>query len=363
MVGDAVKYQYLLGILSLGGLAACVGASETHLPDGVTYATTGSNTNANPNSDAMNTGTGGNPNSGGMDPNGSTGGVIPNPNTADPNTGNPNNSGTKPQVAIPGLTVTARLNMAKCLDIVGGKTAAGSAIDLFDCNGSALAQEWQLVHGQLRASGNRCLDLPTAPTVDTPLIINPCDDTLPAHQQWTLEEGTLKSNAVSPAFCVALHFGATDNGTVLALATCAASNDAQHWSVNDTNTTVKGFYVVSAAASDHCMVVATDNSVTWEACTSATAAGWTLDGSAKGTAVMNGGNCLAVQGTAVSMVPCNGAAQQLFSIAAGAIRTPDGTQCVGAKPASGMTSAPAVLAPCNVADVGQQWSLGGWGQP
>ena len=367
-------YRCILGIACLSGLAACVGADEVHVPSGVTYATTGSvNT-----PDSSSTTGGGTGTTAGAGPTSGTGaGTAGTTSTTSTTTGtttggnpngssDPNSGGTGTMTApvpIGGVTLTARLDVRKCLDIIGGKTAAGSALDLFDCNGFAAAQTWQLVRGQVRASNNRCLDLPVAAAVDTPLVINPCDDSMPAQQQWTLEGGFLKSNAVSPAFCVALEYGSTANGAVPALATCAATNDAQHWSANDTNTVIGGFSITSLAATDHCLVVSADSSVACGPCTDASAAQWTLDGSAKGTLAMNNGNCMAIQGTTLAMGPCTGAVAQQFSVSAGHLRSPDGTQCVAAKPVLGQVKVVATLAPCDPSDLGQQWSLGGFGKP
>ncbi|MEU2225120.1 ricin-type beta-trefoil lectin domain protein [Streptomyces sp. NPDC018347] len=53
----------------------------------------------------------------------------------------------------------------KCLDVAGGSTANGTAVQLYDCNGSA-AQQWTVrADGSVRALG-KCLDVTSGSTAD-----------------------------------------------------------------------------------------------------------------------------------------------------------------------------------------------------
>ncbi|GAB1338002.1 ricin-type beta-trefoil lectin domain protein [Streptomyces sp. E-15] len=53
----------------------------------------------------------------------------------------------------------------KCLDVAGGSTANGTAVQLYDCNGSA-AQQWTVgADGSVRALG-KCLDVASGSTAD-----------------------------------------------------------------------------------------------------------------------------------------------------------------------------------------------------
>ncbi|WBO61557.1 ricin-type beta-trefoil lectin domain protein [Streptomyces camelliae] len=72
----------------------------------------------------------------------------------------------------------------KCLDATGLGTANGTGIELWDCNGGS-NQQWQAYNGGYRnpASG-RCLDDPRASTTDgTQLILWDCNGG--ANQQWS----------------------------------------------------------------------------------------------------------------------------------------------------------------------------------
>ena len=74
--------------------------------------------------------------------------------------------------------------LGKCLDATGLGTANGTPIELWDCNGGS-NQQWQAYNGGYRnpASG-RCLDDPRASTTDgTQLVLWDCNGA--ANQQWS----------------------------------------------------------------------------------------------------------------------------------------------------------------------------------
>lgn len=74
--------------------------------------------------------------------------------------------------------------LGKCLDATGRGTANGTKIAVWDCNGGT-NQQWQAYNGGYRnpVSG-RCLDIPGGSTADgTQLVLWDCNGG--AHQQWT----------------------------------------------------------------------------------------------------------------------------------------------------------------------------------
>jgi hypothetical protein len=76
--------------------------------------------------------------------------------------------------------------LGKCLDVDAGGTANGTAVDLYDCNGTA-AQTWQpQANGELvNPQSGKCLDDPNSSTTPgTPLQIWACSDA--ANQLWTV---------------------------------------------------------------------------------------------------------------------------------------------------------------------------------
>src|SRR3982074_2259961 len=71
----------------------------------------------------------------------------------------------------------------KCADVASASTANGTAIQLYDCNGSA-AQQWTTTSdGTVRALG-KCLDVTSAGTADgTPIQLWDCNGS--NAQKWT----------------------------------------------------------------------------------------------------------------------------------------------------------------------------------
>jgi Ricin-type beta-trefoil lectin domain len=104
----------------------------------------------------------------------------------------------------------------KCLDVRAGSTADGSAVQLFDCNGSA-AQNWTASSNNTLQVSGKCLDATAYGTANgTPLEIWDCNGG--SNQQWVAANGGYK-NPASGRCIDDLNF-ATANGTQLALWDC-----------------------------------------------------------------------------------------------------------------------------------------------
>ncbi|MDQ0585185.1 hypothetical protein QF030_007363 [Streptomyces rishiriensis] len=113
----------------------------------------------------------------------------------------------------------------KCVDISGAATANGTAVQLYDCNGSA-AQQWTVGgDGTIRALG-KCLDVASGGTVDgTRTQLWDCNGS--AAQQWTV---TAAHDIVNPQAdkCLDATGNSSANGTRLQIWTCTGSAN-QKW--------------------------------------------------------------------------------------------------------------------------------------
>jgi hypothetical protein len=101
----------------------------------------------------------------------------------------------------------------KCVDVPGGNTADGTAVQIWDCLGNS-NQQWQWwSDGTVRFSAdtNKCLDLPGWETADgTPIQIYDCNGG--SNQQWSFVNGTLQGFGGK---CVDDPGASATNGTLL----------------------------------------------------------------------------------------------------------------------------------------------------
>ncbi|MFJ4839712.1 ricin-type beta-trefoil lectin domain protein [Streptomyces sp. NPDC088746] len=115
----------------------------------------------------------------------------------------------------------------KCVDVAAGSAANGTAVQLYDCNGTA-AQQWTVGgDGTIRALG-KCLDVTSGGTADgTPVQLYDCNGS--AAQQWATPAAR---DIVNPQAdkCLDVSGANTANGTRLQIATCTGVA-AQKWTV------------------------------------------------------------------------------------------------------------------------------------
>jgi hypothetical protein len=126
---------------------------------------------------------------------------------------------------------------SKCVGILGGTYADGTAVDIYDCNGSA-SQKWSFTGNFSLQSVNPtdgsqwCLDAGDQSTWANGLKMKvwQCFPNLP-QQVWThiTPTGAIKLNAAN--FCLDLTNGVKTNQNVLQIWTCATGNPNQNWSV------------------------------------------------------------------------------------------------------------------------------------
>ncbi|MFG2779590.1 ricin-type beta-trefoil lectin domain protein [Streptomyces prunicolor] len=129
-------------------------------------------------------------------------------------------SDTATGVAIKGLA-------GKCVDVNGASSANGTAIQLYDCNGSA-AQQWTVgSDGTIRALG-KCLDVNAGGTADGSKVqLYDCNGS--AAQQWVVSSA---NDIVNPQAnkCLDVTGNTSTNGTPLQIWTCSGGAN-QKWTV------------------------------------------------------------------------------------------------------------------------------------
>ncbi|MEV5849402.1 family 16 glycosylhydrolase [Streptomyces sp. NPDC051985] len=129
-------------------------------------------------------------------------------------------SDTAAGVAIKGLA-------GKCVDVAGANSANGTAVQLYDCNGTA-AQQWTVgSDGTIRALG-KCLDVTGGGTADgTTVQLYDCNGT--AAQKWAVSSA---HDIVNPQAnkCLDVTGNNSANGTRLQIWTCTGGAN-QKWTV------------------------------------------------------------------------------------------------------------------------------------
>jgi hypothetical protein len=121
----------------------------------------------------------------------------------------------------------------KCVDVNAASTANGTAIQLYDCNGSN-AQQWTVgSDGSLQALG-KCLDVTSAGTANgTTIQLWDCNGS--NAQNWTANAAKNLVNTGSGK-CLDATGNASANGTRLQIWTCASTAN-QQWTLPGGNTT------------------------------------------------------------------------------------------------------------------------------
>jgi beta-glucanase (GH16 family) len=113
----------------------------------------------------------------------------------------------------------------KCVDVAGANPANGTAVQLYDCNGTA-AQQWTASGSTLQALG-KCMDVTSAGTADgTPVQLYDCNGT--AAQSWTRGSGGTLVNTGSGK-CLDATGPSSANGTRLQIWSCTGAAN-QQWS-------------------------------------------------------------------------------------------------------------------------------------
>jgi glucosylceramidase len=128
-----------------------------------------------------------------------------------------------------GSSATGRITgiAGKCIDVAGASSANGTAVQLFDCNGSG-AQTWtRAADGSIQALG-KCMDIVSAGTANgTQVQLHDCNGT--GAQRWTYTAG---HDLVNPASgrCLDAAGPSSANGTRLQIWDCTGGTN-QKWTV------------------------------------------------------------------------------------------------------------------------------------
>ncbi|MET7787141.1 lectin [Streptomyces sp900116325] len=115
----------------------------------------------------------------------------------------------------------------KCLDVAGGSSADGTAVQLYDCNGSA-AQRWTVAaNGSIQALGS-CLDVTSASTADGAKVqLYTCNGS--SAQRWAYDAATGDVVNTAADKCLDITDRSTANGARAQIWTCTgAANQKWH---------------------------------------------------------------------------------------------------------------------------------------
>ncbi|MFF3056612.1 lectin [Streptomyces sp. NPDC057909] len=115
----------------------------------------------------------------------------------------------------------------KCLDVAGGSSADGTAVQLYDCNGSA-AQRWTVAaDGSIQALGS-CLDVTSASTANGAKVqLYTCNGS--SAQRWTYNSSTGDVVNTAADKCLDITDQSTANGARAQIWTCTgAANQKWH---------------------------------------------------------------------------------------------------------------------------------------
>ncbi|MEU5662351.1 ricin-type beta-trefoil lectin domain protein [Streptomyces longwoodensis] len=116
----------------------------------------------------------------------------------------------------------------KCLDVAGGATANGTAVQLYDCNGSA-AQRWTVQpDGSVQALG-KCLDVVSASTADGAKVqLYDCNGT--GAQRWSYNAATGDVVNTAANKCLDVTGNSTANGARAQIWSCTGAAN-QKWAL------------------------------------------------------------------------------------------------------------------------------------
>ncbi|QFZ78519.1 hypothetical protein GFH48_03090 [Streptomyces fagopyri] len=112
----------------------------------------------------------------------------------------------------------------KCVDVASASSANGTAVQLYDCNGTA-AQQWTVGSDNTIRSLGKCMDLTAAGTANgTKVQLYDCNGT--GAQVWQRGSGDILVNPVSGK-CLDVTDKSTANGARLQIWTCAGGTNQQ----------------------------------------------------------------------------------------------------------------------------------------
>jgi GH25 family lysozyme M1 (1,4-beta-N-acetylmuramidase) len=241
----------------------------------------------------------------------------------------------------------------KCLNDVGNKSANGTAIDLWTCNGSA-AQQWTVASDRSLRIHGKCLSVSgSAKTSGAKEVLQPCSAY--ASQQWTVSTGAHLVNGTAGLCLSGSASGA--NGSRVWLGQCA-TGASRAWTLPAGP--------VRSQLPGQCVASQTSGSAVVLAPCSSGAAGQQWTAQPDGT-VRQSGKCLEVtgagtaSGTDVDLAACSGGPGQQWHInLAGAgqqLANPQSGLCLADPSDRTVNGTQLVIAACTGGDPGTAWRL------
>ncbi|GAA2011529.1 hypothetical protein GCM10009839_02030 [Catenulispora yoronensis] len=267
--------------------------------------------------------------------------------------------GAQPPVTQPGATGPIASGLAgKCVDVANSGTGDGTAVQLYDCNGSS-AQRWTVTgDGSVHALG-KCLDASGSGIVNgTKLQLWSCNGS--GAQQWRVDTATSALVNLNSGLCADDPAGTTTNGTQLQLYSCNSSV-AQKWTPPVVHTGAITSAVAGKCVDDNTGSTADGNHIQLWSCNGSGAQSFAVPGD--GT-LMLAGRCVDVtgggttNGTKIELWDCNGGANQQWTYVAGtgALQNPQSGRCLDDPGATTTDGTQLELWDCNSTNA-QHWTL------
>ncbi|GMK53993.1 hypothetical protein CspeluHIS016_0105790 [Cutaneotrichosporon spelunceum] len=142
----------------------------------------------------------------------------------------PSGEPTPTPTPLPTVGLHPNGNAAKCVDVRGGILQAGTAVQIYDCNGTA-AQKFSLARGdgQVVVTGtNYCLE-PDGHWNGSPVRLKLCNKSLLQNWYYTDDDRLAVTGA---GLCLDLTEGSDANGNGLQVWQCGDGNTNQVWTTN-----------------------------------------------------------------------------------------------------------------------------------
>lgn len=239
----------------------------------------------------------------------------------------------------------------KCLNDVGNKSANGTAVTLWTCNGSA-AQQWTAAADRSLRIHGKCLSVSgSAKDSGAKEVLEPCAGY--ASQQWTVGTGAHLVNGTA-GLCLSGSASGT-NGSRVWLGACT-TGASRAWTLPAGP--------VRSQLPGQCAASQTGGSVVISACSGLAAQQWTAQ--PDGT-VQQAGQCLEVAGAAtasgtdVDLATCTGGPGQQWHInpvgAGQQLENPQSGLCLADPNGSTASGTRLVIASCTGGDPGTGWRL------
>jgi len=248
-----------------------------------------------------------------------------------------------------GPTGPVRLNLGgKCLDDSGNKTANGTKVAIWTCNGSA-AQRWTVVKDDTIRIHGKCLRVRSAAS-GTLADLYTCNGS--TAQRWQLQTGGQLVNPRSH-LCLTDPGSSTTNGKQLKILSCQGGAN-QKWLL-PAGPIVSG--IPGKCLDDSGNGTANGTKIVMSACDNSAEQKWVAE---PGGTVRIHGKCLDVGTSNAILHTCNGSSAQQWQI------NPDGPGTMLENPGSGCLADPndstadgtqAVILSCSTADPGMAWRV------